>query len=72
VSRVFLASRSLSWGFQTKSSEAREDVSPGSSSYVISIGVMCEAFDPSSSSYMVIKSIRMIGISIPLDAFAEL
>jgi hypothetical protein len=72
VSRVVLASRFPSCGFQTKSSEVGAYVSPGSSSYLINIGVMCEAYDPSSSSYMVIKSMRTVGIAIPLDAFAEM
>jgi len=29
---------------------------------------MCEAFEPSSSSYMVIKYMKIIGIPIPLDS----
>jgi hypothetical protein len=72
VSRVFLASWSPSLGFGIKKSEVREDVSPGSSSCLIGTGVMCEAYEPSSSSYMVIKSMRKVGIPVPLDALANL
>jgi hypothetical protein len=45
---------------------------PGSSSCVIGIRVMHEASEPSSSSYMVIKSMRIVGIPIPLDTLVYL
>ena len=72
LSRVVLASRSPSQGFQTKSSEVGANVSPGSSSCVINTVVMCEASEPSSSSYMVIKYMRIIDRPVSLYSFAFL
>jgi hypothetical protein len=73
VSRVFLASWSPSYVCGIKTSETREDVSHGPSSCVlIGTGVMRESFEPSSSSYMVVKSMRIVGIHIPLDSLADL
>jgi hypothetical protein len=72
VLRVVLSPRPSSWGFGTKSSEVGAYVSPGSSSRVIGTGVMHEAYDPSSSSYMVIKSMSIVGISVPLDALIDI
>jgi hypothetical protein len=72
ISIVFLASWSPSWGFGIKTSKVGAVVSPSSSSCVIGTGVMRETSEPYSSSYMVIKSMRTIGIPISLDTLADL
>ena len=70
--RLVLAPRPPSWSFGTKSSVAGADVSPGSSSCVIGIEVRHEASEPSSSSYIVIKPMAIVGIPVPLDALVDL
>jgi hypothetical protein len=59
-------------GFWIKASEVGLDVSPSSTSFVIGIEVMSETYELSSSSYMVIKSMRIVGTPIPLDALVIL
>jgi hypothetical protein len=72
VSRVLIASWSPSWVFGIKALKAGADVSPGSSSFVIGIGVMHETYELSSSSYMVIKSMRTLGTPILFDSLVIL
>jgi hypothetical protein len=72
VSRVLIASWSPSWVFGIKSLNVGADVSPGSSSSVIGIGVMHETYELSSSSYMVIKSMRTLGTPIRFDSLVIL
>jgi hypothetical protein len=64
---MFLSLLSPSWEIQVKDSEVREDVSHGSTSSVIGIGVMGKTPGISSSSYMVIRSMRTSSTYIPLD-----
>jgi len=72
VSRVLLASWSPSYGFGIRTSEFGAYVSPCSSYCVISTGVIRQASEPSSLSYMVIKSTRTVGIHVLLDALVDL
>jgi hypothetical protein len=68
---MFSTFSSPSWGIEVKDSGVTTDVSPISPSFVIGTGVMRKTYELSSSSYMVIRSMRTLEIYVPLDVLVS-